>query len=195
MKRDRREELEIILSFLAVILLVVAPVKAEAVQVDVYSGYTTCSEGMNCWGGAPYSGYLGSLFSPDVLFATNTGYDWHPFGRVSFGALITGYLSVASGGNFDFTLDSDDGSMLYIDGTLVVNNGYDRGHDPRIVSSSAFLLAGIHSFRIEFFEDFAGRSGVDLSLPPGVTFVPEPLTLLLLGLGLAGIDGFRRKAR
>ncbi|HET6489627.1 MAG TPA: PA14 domain-containing protein [Syntrophales bacterium] len=195
MKRDKRGKPGIVLPVLAAILLIGVAMEAEAIQIDIYSGYSTCHDTVNCWGGAPYSGYAGSLYSPDVLFATNTGYDWHPFGLKSFGALVTGYLNVDGNGSFAFTLNSDDGSMLYIDGSLVVNNGYDNGHDPRKVSGSASLLAGIHAFRIEFFEDFGGQSGLDLYLPPGVTYVPEPLTVVLMSLGLLGIAGFRRRAQ
>jgi len=195
MKRHQKGVLGVMLLFLTVVLLAVAAAEAEAIQVDIYRNYQTCTNNNTCLGGAPYSNYVGSIFSSDVLFATSTGYNWHPFNLISFGALIQGYLSVASAGSFQFTLNSDDGSMLYIDGKLIVNNGIDNGHPPRTVSSSASLSPGLHPFRIEFFEDFRGESGVDLYLPPGVTYVPEPLTLILLGLGLLGIAGFRRRAK
>jgi hypothetical protein len=192
MKRHQQSVVVAIVFLLALGLLTVAAAEAEAIQIDIYSGYTNCADNTDCGGGAPYSGLKGSFTSSDVLFATNTGYAWHPFGLNSFGALIIGYLNVASSGSFSFTLNSDDGSMLYIDGALVVNNGFDNGHPPRTVSNSASLLSGLHPFRIEFFEDFGGQSGVDLYLPSGVTYVPEPLTLLLLGFGLIGLAGVRR---
>jgi len=195
MKKHQKSMSGIVLSLVAVVVLAVAIVEAEAIQIDIYRNYTHCVNNQNCGGGAPYSDPAGSFFSSDVLFATNTGYNWHPFGLIRFGAEINGYLGVPSTGSFLFTLDSDDGSMLYIDGSLVVNNGFKNGHPPLEVSGSASLLAGIHPFRIEFFEDFEGQSGVDLSLPPGVTYVPEPFTLLLLGLGLLGIAVFRRRAQ
>jgi hypothetical protein len=195
MKKHQKGVLGVFLFLAAAVILAVPAAEAEANQIDIYRNYTDPGDipGVNSWGGAPYSNPAGSFFSSDVLFATNTGYNWHPFGLISFGALITGYLSVGSTGSFEFTLNSDDGSMLYIDGTLVVNNGYERGHSPLTVSNSASLLAGIHPFKIEFFEDFGGPSGVDLYLPPGVTYVPEPLTMILLGLGLMGVAGLRRK--
>lgn len=194
MKKHQQSRSGIILFLVAVAVLAVAA-EAEAIQVDIYGKYTTCTDGQNCGGGAPYSELVGSFFSSDVLFATNTKYNWHPFELISFGALITGYLGVESAGSFEFTLNSDDGSMLYIDDKLVVDNGKDNGHDPRTVKSFASLSPGLHPFKIEFFEDFGGQSGVDLYLPPGVTYVPEPLTLILLGLGLLGIAGFRRRAQ
>ncbi len=130
--------------------------------VDIYSGFSTTG------GGAPYSGLVGSLKAGSISFATDTGYNWHPFGRGSFGADIKGVLNVAADGTYTFKLDSDDGSLLYIDGTVVVDNG--GAHAPEVASGSTLLTAGSHKFEVQFFEDFGGPSGVDLILPDGVTY-------------------------
>jgi hypothetical protein len=126
--------------------------------------------------------------APDIQFATNTGFAWHPFGLGAFGADITATISVPATASYSFTLDSDDGSLLYIDGVLVVNDG--NPHGPAAASGSALLTAGLHSVEVQFFEDFGGQSGVDLTLPAGVSFVAAPLpapfwgTLVLLSLAL-----------
>ena len=86
-----------------------------------------------------------------------------------------------------------DGSLLFIDGSLVVNNG--GPHSPGIASGSAFLAAGNHPFEVQFFEDFGGPSGVDLYLPSGVTYtvVPVPGAALLAVLGLATAGALQRR--
>lgn len=132
------------------------------VNVNIYSGHSTTG------GGTPYSNLVGSLKSTGVNFATSTSYNWHPFGLSDFGANITGLLQIPSDGTYAFTLNSDDGSLLYIDGVEVVDNG--GPHSPTAVTGSAPLTAGTHTFAVKFFEAFGGPSGVDLTIPTGVTY-------------------------
>jgi hypothetical protein len=150
--------------------------------VNIYSGFTCCSGG-----GAPYSNLVGTIDSPDVLFLTDSGFNWHPFSLSSFGADILGTVDVASPGNYTFTLNSDDGSLLFIDGGLVVDHG---GLTPVLnnATGSVALSAGPHPFEIQFFECCGGDSGVDLYLPDGTSYgaasVPEPSVVMLLLIGL-----------
>lgn len=78
------------------------------IAVNIYSGFTGTG------GGAPYSGLVGTGSVSDIMFATDTGYAWHPFGLGSYGADMFGKFIVASPGLYTFTLNSDDGSQLYI---------------------------------------------------------------------------------
>ena len=177
--------------YVAAAFMMSIPLQAGAqVNVDIFSGHTSVG------GGAPYSGLVGSFTSPDIQFFTNFGKHWNPFGLSSFGADMTGVLNVASDATYSFTLSSDDGSLLFIDGgaTPVVDNGGMHGLQIRL--GDAFLTAGAHPFEVQFFEDGMGESGVDLTLPSGVTYgtaVPEPSILLLFSVGLFGLVALRRK--
>jgi hypothetical protein len=170
---------------------------SSVVNVNIYNGFTY-DETTDLGAGAPYSDLLGSFTSPDIMFYTNAGGDWFPLGlRIGqvFGADITGWLDVASSGNYAFTLNSDDGSILLIDGGQVV---YDGGaHSLYQGTGTASLTAGLHPFEVQFFEVFGPPSGVDLILPEGVTYggppVPEPLTITGLVCGLGGLGAYIRR--
>ncbi len=180
-----------LLTILCVSLALLFAADANALTVDIYSGHAS-----NQGGGAPYSGLVDSFTSTDIMFATNTNYQWHPGELAVFGADITGMLNVAAGGTYSFGLNSDDGSLLFIDGNLVVDNG--NAHGPNTAYGSRSLNAGTHSFEVQFFEDFGGPSGVDLYLPAGVSYansVPEPATMALFGAGLIGIAALRKKMK
>jgi hypothetical protein len=69
-------------------------------------------------------------------------------------------------GDYGFRLVSDDGSKLYVDDTVVVDN--DGGHAPRSVGGHAYLTAEPHRVRVDYFQ--GPRFGIALQLfvtPPG----------------------------
>jgi hypothetical protein len=53
-------------------------------------------------------------------------------------------------GRYDFALRSDDGSRLYIDERLVINN--DGVHAPETLTGKIDLTGGIHSLRLSYFQ-------------------------------------------
>ncbi len=67
-----------------------------------------------------------------------------------FGLEFNGYYKAPKDGLYYFTTVSDDGSCLYIDGKLVVNN--DGAHSARPKSGYAALEAGLHQIKVLYFE-------------------------------------------
>ena len=98
-----------------------------------------------------YSTFLGSELSSNVA------------------ALIEGSLYV-DGGSYDFRLGSDDGSLLYIDDELVIDN--DGGHSFDPVTGSVDLEEGYHSLRLEYFQGSYG--GLVFEWNENGSFVPVP---------------------
>ncbi|HEY5592288.1 MAG TPA: PA14 domain-containing protein [Paludibacter sp.] len=73
-----------------------------------------------------------------------------------YGMLYTGYLNVPVEGPYTFNIASDDGSKLYIDGKLIVDN--DGVHAQVEKESIAYLKSGKHVFRLEYFEKVGGEA-------------------------------------
>ena len=77
----------------------------------------------------------------------------------NFGLVIEGLIDIDVATNWQFSTESDDGSRLYVDGTLVVEN--DGIHGMTTISGGINLEAGVHSLRLEYFES-TGTSGLVL---------------------------------
>ena len=90
---------------------------------------------------------------------TNMKYDdqiWEGLGAPAdyFLAVLTGFLDLKEAGNYDFWTTSDDGSKLWIDNVLVVDNG--GLHPPVKTMGTVNLSSGFHSIVVEFFEAGGG---------------------------------------
>ncbi len=72
-----------------------------------------------------------------------------------FGYVFTGYVIVPEDGLWEFALRSDDGSVLYIDHRLAVNN--DGSHSDYTATGQIALRKGLHSFRLVYLEDYEGQ--------------------------------------
>ena len=73
----------------------------------------------------------------------------------NFGIVYYGSIQIDQGGDYTFYTNSDDGSMLYIDGKLVVDN--DGVHAPQERSGKVSLRAGRHDIEVRFFERTIGQ--------------------------------------
>ena len=62
------------------------------------------------------------------------------------------WIKIPETGLYKFYTYSDDGSTLYIDGKLVVNN--DGGHNARYRESRVGLEKGFHKLEVHYFEDY-----------------------------------------
>jgi hypothetical protein len=78
----------------------------------------------------------------------------------------TGYLQVDTTGRYTLDLASSDGSKLWLDGKLLINN--DGLHPLRTRSRILRLAAGLHAVRVEYFDNTA-RAALILSWSgPGI---------------------------
>ena len=83
----------------------------------------------------------------------------------NFSVRWTGTLTVATAGEYLLSTTSDDGSRLWIDGRLVVDNS--GTHLSRTVTATVPLTAGAHDVRIEYF-DGSGSAVMSFGwFPPG----------------------------
>ncbi|HEY3322308.1 MAG TPA: autotransporter-associated beta strand repeat-containing protein [Planctomycetota bacterium] len=99
-------------------------------------------------GGSPATQNVGTS-APTTAFNFNSGGAFYPGGPTgSFGVEWTGMLTIAGAGNYTFYSNTDDGSRLYVDNILVIDN--DGPHGMQTGTSAAIALsAGLHHVRLQ----------------------------------------------
>jgi hypothetical protein len=85
-----------------------------------------------------------------------------------FALRFTGKIKPPKQGKFNFFLTSDDGSRLFIDGTLVANN--DERHVEQTVAGTIRLDAGLHDLEVEYFQHDGSKKLELLWAGPGVHY-------------------------
>lgn len=87
------------------------------------------------------------------------------------GLVFTGYFYAPSDAIYSFELSSDDGSVLYIDGRLIVDN--DGGHTRRDVSGQCALSEGWHPMEVRYFDRFTGCLSLEVFDQYGHPVIPK----------------------
>ena len=95
------------------------------------------------WSGVPASIQLDSFIAPNDVIPSPFSIQWE------------GRIYAPTTGSYAFATNSDDGSLLYIDSQLVVDNG--GQHGDRYVEGRITLEEGFHDIVLRYFQDGGGR--------------------------------------
>ena len=155
--------------------IVVCGLQAQAqVTVKLYNGATDTGSNITF-------GTLNSTFTaPRIDFDGSNGaggFNYFPIGVVEYGLDITGTITVPTTGNYVFSLESDDGSYMFLNGssTPFITNSGDHGPNFANSASTPFTANVPVSFEVKFRENGVGSAGVDLFVtPPGGSQVIAP---------------------
>lgn len=96
-----------------------------------------------------------------------------------FGYIFSGLINVPEDGVYTFQTRSDDGSVLYIDNELVVNN--DGSHAAIPATGLIALKKGFHPYTLYYFEDYEGEHlSWAWKLPSAKGLAPIPVSTLFV---------------
>jgi hypothetical protein len=99
------------------------------------------------WTRLPDYSQLTPLFES---ITTNLNVESRQLWADNWGMVLEGNLEIDKAGEYTFHLNSDDGSKLFINDKVIIDN--DGDHSPLELSGKARLSRGKHHLRLEFFE-------------------------------------------
>ncbi len=96
-----------------------------------------------------------------------------------FGYIFSGIIYVPEDGVYEFMTQSDDGSVLYINGNKIVDN--DGSHAAITATGRVALKSGYHTYKLLYFEDYEGEYlGWAWKTPYASKFEPIPANNLYI---------------
>jgi len=97
-----------------------------------------------------------------------------------FGYEFNTLIRIPEKGIYSFYTYSDDGSKLFVDGNVIVDN--DGSREAQLVTGKVALDAGFHELKVLYFEDYMGeelevgiigRNMPEMIIPDEMLFLPE----------------------
>lgn len=73
-----------------------------------------------------------------------------------FAVLFTTRFDIPAEGEYTFGVISDDGSKVYVDDQLIIDN--DGSHSAEMKRGKVTLTKGMHDIRVEYFDDYMGQN-------------------------------------
>lgn len=83
-----------------------------------------------------------------------------------FGICFEAYINIPEDGMYSFSLKSDDGSLLFINDVLLIDN--DKTHSAVELNAGIALARGFHSLKLEYFQKTGGKELELLLSGPGI---------------------------
>ena len=130
---------------LLVVLLTVAELAALLICRPDMHGLSGTYYNNPDWQGEPALKSVDAEFSANLLKAQRA-----KLPQNIYSVLWTGYLDIPETGVYTFFTASDDGSWLFIDDILVVDNGGAHGLQEK--QGKLHLLKGLHNIRLKYFQ-------------------------------------------
>jgi len=178
----------------------------NGLQMYFYNRSTSDSDYSEFQSMAAWGSYLSTAFPSGPNYVTNSlmlganldtgsaGTAWPtPYVQTggaeadTYDAYLFGSIFLSQSGTYTFGTGSDDGSMLFIDRQLVVNNGYNQGVTQR--SGTIALTAGFHAIDILYRENTGGNALQVYIAYPGGSLTLMPQSILFGGAALHGLSG------